>query len=65
MRRRLLVWLSRKAYPIFACENCLGTPEYGCYCAAMGASAPGVGPTRMQRWAQWAFKKLQGRWVNA
>lgn len=27
-------------------------PEYGCYCMAMGASAPGIGPTKFQRLCQ-------------
>lgn len=25
----------------FECENCLGMPEAGCYCQAMGAIKPG------------------------
>lgn len=58
----ILSALARKAYPIFACEDCLGMPEYGCSCAAMGASAPGIGPTRTQQGAQWLFKKLQAVW---
>lgn len=27
--------------PIYECENCIGMIEYGCYCQAMGAVAPG------------------------
>ena len=26
---------------IYECENCLGMPEHGCYCQAVGAIAPG------------------------
>jgi hypothetical protein len=25
----------------YECENCIGMIEYGCYCKAMGAVAPG------------------------
>lgn len=25
----------------FECENCLGMPEHGCYCKALGAVGPG------------------------
>jgi len=25
----------------YECENCLGMPEHGCYCQAVGAIAPG------------------------
>lgn len=25
----------------FECEDCLGMPEHGCYCLAVGAVAPG------------------------
>jgi hypothetical protein len=28
----------------FACEDCMGTAEHGCYCAAIGAIAPGILP---------------------
>lgn len=28
----------------FECENCIGMPEHGCYCAAMGGAAPGGRP---------------------
>lgn len=24
----------------FECQNCIGMPEYGCYCMAMGCIAP-------------------------
>lgn len=65
MRSTFLWWLYDKAYPSFDCEDCLGVHEYGCYCAAMGASAPGIGPTRTQRWALWAYRKLQGELLPA
>ncbi len=38
-----LAWRSF-LYPSFECTNCIGMIEHGCYCDAMGASAPGVGP---------------------
>lgn len=28
----------------YECENCIGMIEHGCYCKAMGASAPGMPP---------------------
>lgn len=52
-------WLRSKAYPDFDCQNCLGMPEYGCYCSIEGASAPGVGPTRTQRLARWILKRIR------
>lgn len=64
MRRAILWWLYSKAYPSFDCEDCVGMREYGCYCAAMGSAAPGVGPTGTQRLALWAYRKLQGRWFS-
>ena len=27
--------------PDYECENCIGMPEYGCYCRAHNAIAPG------------------------
>lgn len=48
--------LFRWAYPTYDCENCIGMPEYGCYCMAMGASAPGGGPTKLQRLCQWLLE---------
>lgn len=37
------------AWPLFACENCIGMIEHGCQCDAFEAIAPGVGPTRWHR----------------
>lgn len=33
--------------PPYDCENCIGMPEHGCYCASQDAVAPG-GPLRGQ-----------------
>lgn len=48
---RWIVWPLRDfAYPHFKCEDCIGMREHGCWCDAMGASAPGVGPERWRVW---------------
>jgi hypothetical protein len=57
-------WLQKTAYPMFDCENCLGLPEYGCYCYISGASAPGVGPTYKQRVAKKILKVMRGKKIN-
>jgi hypothetical protein len=44
MIERLLL---RLAYPMYACENCIGMHEHGCYCELMGASGPGRPATRV------------------
>lgn len=46
-------WLQRVAFPVLECENCVGCIERGCYCMTNDASAPGLGPTRLQRLALW------------
>lgn len=33
-------YLSRFAFPDYECQNCIGMPEYGCYCQTHGAVAP-------------------------
>ena len=43
--------LNNIAHPIFACEDCVGMGH--CFCVAHDASAPGKGPTRVQRLALW------------
>lgn len=45
-------WLLALAFPKFPCCNCIGMKEHGCYCEAMGASAPGCPPTAIQLWAK-------------
>ena len=40
--------LQNIANPYFECQDCTGTGA-GCYCQYYSASAPGVGPTRLQR----------------
>lgn len=52
-------WLLKIAYPRFDCENCLGIPEYGCYCISYNASAPGRPP----RFRQKVAKKIL-EWVK-
>lgn len=37
------------AWPLFACQNCIGMIEYGCQCDVYEAIAPGVGPTKFNR----------------
>jgi hypothetical protein len=49
-------FLRRLAYPTFECQNCIGMHEYGCQCAATGAEAPGVGPSRWRRALRWALE---------
>lgn len=51
MIRLILVYL---AYPEFECDDCVGA--CACYCAAHDASAPGIGPTRLQRFALWLLR---------
>jgi hypothetical protein len=33
--------VTRRPVAEFECENCIGMPEAGCYCQAVGAIAPG------------------------
>lgn len=36
-----------KIFVPYECQNCIGMIEHGCYCMAVGAPAPGVGPFDM------------------
>lgn len=35
------IWPEEEDPTDFECEDCIGMREHGCYCKAMGASAPG------------------------
>lgn len=39
----------RAAWPLFACQDCIGMIHYGCQCAIYEAVAPGVEPSRRHR----------------
>lgn len=44
MIRRFDRWLRDLAWPTFACEDCIGMSQYGCYCSYYNAVAPSAGP---------------------
>lgn len=45
---RIWRFLRDIAYPSYDCQNCIGIPEYQCYCMAMDAGGPGHGPNKLQ-----------------
>ncbi len=52
---RLIRWhVHRWAFPNYDCKTCIGTPmpEYGCWCMAVGAVAPGKPPGLFRAWVQ-------------
>ncbi|MBB5986008.1 hypothetical protein [Sphingobium lignivorans] len=61
-RRVVRSWL----YPTFDCENCIGMPEHGCYCAATGATSPNEGPGMLRAWLRieldWFLNPPTRRW---
>ena len=54
--------LYRAAWPLFACQDCIGMIEYGCQCDVYEAVAPGVGPTR---WHRFLRRLYNYAWCNS
>lgn len=52
----------RAAWPLFACQDCIGMIQYGCECATHEAVAPCVEPTR---WHRFLRRLYNYAWKNS
>lgn len=61
---RIWRYLRDIAYPSYDCQNCIGMPEYGCYCMASDAGGPGHGPNKLQVFLRKFVKQFPKAKIN-
>jgi hypothetical protein len=63
LTQRLRWQLREIAWPQYACEDCIGAIEHGCWCAATDAVKPGgPGPERWRLWLRRALDRIGWGW---